>query len=558
MIVALSVENFAIIERVELELGAGFTAMTGETGAGKSLLVDAIELALGERADTELVRSGSDRASVRVGFDLSSRPDLMAACEERGFPTEDGQLHIHREVLVEGRSICRIGGRLAPVATLRELGRLLVDLHGQHDHQSLFHPESHVGLLDAWIGDEASGRLARIATLASDAARAKAQLESLRKGLRDREHRLDLLRFQTKEIREASPRPGELAELEAKLQRLQHAEKLRDAAAATQAALIADDRTLDHLAEAQSAINPGARIDPELESVAQILESALMQLREAASGLDRYLDSLEADPGALEDTATRLDALKRLFRKYGDDEQAVLEFLVESEAELARLEDAEASEEELLGRYEGARNALHSESKLLSELRKSAAATFDRQVADQLGELAMERAQFSTVFREREPDAQGLDDVEFYFSANAGEPARPLAKIASGGEVSRLMLAIKGVLAGVAGVPTLIFDEVDAGLGGTAAATVARKLAELAKHRQVVVITHLPSIAARAATQLRIEKEESEGRTSTHLRLLAPFEREDEVARMIGGEPVTDAAREAARILLDLRGAALF
>lgn len=558
MIVELSVENLAIIESATLTLGPGFTIMTGETGAGKSLLVDAIELALGERADSELVRTGAAKAVVRVTFDLSSRPDLIAACEARGVETEDGLLHIHREVFAEGRSQCRIGGRLTPLGTLREIGRVLVDLHGQHEHQSLFHPEAHLGILDASVAELAAPLLQSLAQLHAAAEVARSRLASFRNGVRNREHRLDLLRFQVREIEDAAPIVGETADLEARLQRLQNAERLSQAARAALSGISDDGAALDGLGSALAALGPVSRVDAELSRVADEIRSIQIQLQDCVSDLGRFLDSLESDPLELEEVAARLDGLRRLFRKYGNDEQGVLEFLNEARLELDMLEDSGESEEALVATWTAAQEALLQASEHLSAVRRSAAGEFDARVTEQIRELAMDRAAFETRFERKEPDATGVDVVEFFFSANAGESMRPLSKVASGGEVSRLMLAIKSVLAGSAGVPTLIFDEVDAGLGGNAAATVARKLEALATHHQVIVITHLPAIAARGGSHWRIEKSEFAGRTATTLLCLDDAEREDEIARMLGGDPITTPARDAARQLLGRSTATLF
>ncbi|HEY0868393.1 MAG TPA: DNA repair protein RecN, partial [Fimbriimonas sp.] len=481
MIVELTVENLAIIERAQLQLGPGFSVLTGETGAGKSLLIDALELALGERADSDLVRTGAPRASVSVVLDLAAEPEAAAKCKELGIELEEGTLYIQREVAAEGRSQCRIAGRLTPVSTLRQLGQFLVDLHGQHDHQSLLNPDRHIGYLDAWIGEPSFALLRETAEKHRLAEEVRRKLRDLRAGIRDREHRLDLLRFQVNEIESIDPQPGEMEELESQMSRLQHAERLANASlAALQGLSEAEDCAIDQVGQAVKSLEDAVRFDPTLEEVVQPIRQALYELEEGVHGLRSYSENLEADPMTLEDVAGRIDSLRRLRRKYGENEAAVVEFLAKARNELALLEDSEASEADLAEAVEASERALRDASTRLSAVRKEKAAEFSERVTTQLRDLAMERAQFEVDFRERTPDASGADDVEFYFSANAGEPPRPLSRIASGGEISRVMLAIKTALAGRAGVPTLIFDEVDAGLGGRAAATVARKLEELA------------------------------------------------------------------------------
>ncbi|AIE86128.1 DNA repair protein RecN [Fimbriimonas ginsengisoli] len=555
MIVELTVENLAIIERSQLVLKPGFTVLTGETGAGKSLLIDAIELALGERADTELVRTGASRASVSVVLDLSNEPAALARCQELGVGLEGTTLYIQREVAAKGGSQCRIGGKLTPVSTLRQLGSFLVDLHGQHDHQSLLDAERHIGFLDEWIGGPVVELLQRIEAAHERALEANRRLTSFRQGLRDREHRLDLLRFQVNEIEAVNPQPGELEELDAQLSRLKYAEKLATASFGA-LATVADQENcaIDQLGEAVKLLESAIRYDASLESVVAPMREALIEVEEAAHTLRGYSENLEADPARLDEVAGRIDSLKRLRRKYGADENEVLEFLHDAREQLALLEDGEASEEELVEAASRAGAALNEVASELTSLRKERAVEFAERTQHQLRDLAMDRAVFSVDIRPKPADATGADQVEFFFSANLGEPPRPLGKIASGGEISRVMLAIKTAMAGRAGVPTLIFDEVDAGLGGRAAVTVARKLGELAEHYQVLVITHLPQIAGRADHHFRIEKDESSGRVVTSVRLLEEHERVEEIARMLAGDHVTDAVRANAREMLGSLG----
>lgn len=551
MIVELTVENLAIIEKAQVSLGPGFTVLTGETGAGKSLLVDALELALGERADTELVRTGAFRAGVSVVLDLSSQPALLAQLTYDGVALEDSSLFIQREVFAEGRSQCRIGGKLTPVSILKQIGTLLVDLHGQHAHQSLLDADRHIGYLDAWIGPPTTALQGQIRQAYGVAEEAKRRLSALQASMRDREHRLDLLRFQVKEIETVAPQPGEVEELEAQLVRLRNVERLASVSfGALEALQEKEGCAIDAIGTAVKALDTCTRFDAELEAVLEPLRSALYALEEGTHGLRAYSDALEADPAVLEQVAERIDALKRLRRKYGEDEAQVLEFLERAREELASLEDSEWSEAALAHAVQEAEGRLIELCSNLSLMRRERAGEFAELVERELRDLAMERAIFEVRVATKPPSADGADRVEFFFSANAGEPPRPLGKIASGGEMSRVMLAIKTALAGKAGVPTLIFDEVDAGLGGKAAAVLGKKLEELAQHYQVVAISHLPQIASRAVTHYRIEKGESGGRVTTNVRLLKPDERVEELARMLAGEHVTESARQNARDML--------
>lgn len=551
MIVELTVENLAIIERSQLRLGPGFTVLTGETGAGKSLLIDAIELALGERADTELVRTGANKANVGVVIDLNKSAVARNRCADLGIELEDGLLYLQREVAVEGRSQCRIAGKLAPVATLKQVGQVLVDLHGQHAHQSLLNAEEHLSYLDAWIGAEAEPIVRAVAEAFEETQEVRRKLHALRAGIRDREQRLDLLRFQVREIEGVQPKVGEYEELETQLQRMKHVEKLANAAfAALEALSDKDDCAVDLAGTALKSLESATKFDETLEAIVTPLQEGLVLLDEATRGLRAYAEALDMDPARLDEFTARLDSLKRLRRKYGENEARILEFMEDAQRQLDALEDSEASEADLLSATEAAEAKLKTAAKVLSRLRKAKAVEFAESVQTELRDLAMDRAVFQVDFKPKEADQNGMDDVQFYFSANAGEPPRPLAKIASGGEISRLMLAMKTALAGKAGVPTLIFDEVDSGLGGRAAVMMGKKLEQLGEHYQVLVISHSPQIASRATCHHRIEKVEVDGRVVTQVRELSDNERVEEIARMLAGEHVTAAVLANARELI--------
>lgn len=551
MIVELSVSNFAIIEGAQIHLGPGFTALTGETGAGKSLLIDAIELALGGRADTDQVRTGATRAVVAVTLDLSSNKALQQKCADLGIALDEGLLFIQREVFAEGRSQARIGGRMAPIGALRQLGELLVDLHGQHDHQSLLLPERHGAYLDAWIGPEAGALLSEVRVAYEEAEGAKRKLAQLRAGIREREQRLDMLRYQVEEIEAVNPVVGELEELEGRLSRLRNVEKLSNA---VQAALEdlneREGCAIDALGTAVRSLEDMLRYDPSLDVSLAELKNALFSAEEGVRTLRANAETLESDPEALEEAAGRMDSLKRLRKKYGEDESAVLAFLDRARADLNLLEGAEENQEEMERRCAKLDEALRGKSEALTKLRKGHAERFAEGVAQQLRELGMEKAKFAVAVEPKVIEADGGDAIEFFFSANAGETLRPLARIASGGEISRVMLGLKTVLAGRAGVPTLIFDEVDAGLGGRAAAVVAKKLEELAASYQVIVISHLPQIASRAATHYHISKSEAGGRVKTAIDRMDGDARVEEIARMLAGEHVSPTALANARELL--------
>ena len=431
-------------------------------------------------------------------------------------PIDGGTLTIRREVLAEGKSQCRVGGKAVPVAALKSLGAYLVDLHGQHDHQSLLDPGRHLGYLDGWIGEPAVIAVQAVATEFEAVQGLSRKLNTLRHGRRELEQRIDLLRYQLNEIDEAAPQLGETEELDAQLERLRHSERLATAATEAVTELVDDEHSAyDRAATAVKSLEPVVRHDPELEAPLEELREAVVQLQEAAHTLRSYAESLDSDPKRLDTIEERLEVLRRLRRKYGDDEAAVITFAAEARNELESLTFGADDEESLAAQLSEREAALELAAQELTRLRREQAVQFAQLVQDGLRELAMDRSVFEVAFNSAAIDATGADRVEFFFSANAGEPPRPLAKIASGGELSRVMLAIKSVYAGKAGVPTLVFDEVDAGLSGRAASAVARKLEALAGHYQVLVISHLPQIASRARRHFRIEKHERAGRAVT-------------------------------------------
>lgn len=550
MLRELAVENIAIIDRARLELGSGFTALTGETGAGKSLVIDSIDLALGGRSSSEQVRAGADKGVVILKADAQG--PVLDACQRLGIePDQDGCLVILREVSAKGGSSVRINGRPASVGVLKEVGALLVDLHGQHDHQSLLDEEKQIEFLDSWIGAESASLRQLCAEAFARAEQLRRRLAALRSSRREREQRIDMLRFQVDEISQAAPRPGEMELLEALLARLQNAEKLRSAALTASSLLGQGEAPLvEGVAAALAQVESGARLDPGLAPDRDALTQALELLLESSRSLARYAEALEMDPAALEETAARIDLLKRLRRKYGDTEEQVLEFCRQAEQELLDLTGDMSSEEEAIAALDQAEKALDEACMALSHVRRAKAKDFAAETLGHVQELAMEKARFALRMDQGQAGPAGWDLVSFLFSANPGEPLLPLAKVASGGELSRVMLAIKAAGAGRAGVPTLIFDEVDTGLSGRAAAVMARKLQAIAAHKQVVVISHLPQIAGASSSHWRIEKVEADGRSVTRLTPLEGEERVLEIARMLAGETVGETALANARELL--------
>ncbi len=551
MITELHVENLAIIQKASVSFRDGFTALTGETGAGKSLLIDALELCLGERADTELVRTGATKASVQLVVDLSQNQSILRAIEELGIESEQGVIYIQRDVFAEGRSQARINHKQVPVSVLREIGAQIVDLHGQHQHQALLNEETHIKYLDAWIGSEVSNLKIEVGVKFNHWQDAKRKYEALQRGIQEREQRVDMLTFQVTEISSFGVVGGEEKELASSLARLANAEKISSAAQRALASLSEDEiNARDLVAIGLKEAEDIAKIDDSID-ITELIES-LELLQEGIHNLQSYLDKIEIDPSSLELTVERLDGLKKLKRKYGETENEILDFLHNAQVELDNLTDIEASEETLLKALQDAHSNLKGRSGALTKLRTSKSKDFAQDVQKHLAELSMERTQFQVQLKPIDPTLEGADFVEFLFSANAGEELKPLAKIASGGEISRVMLAMKSALAGRAGVPTLIFDEVDTGLGGAAAAAVGKKIRALSEHYQVLAISHLPQVASRANEHFRIQKGESGGRVQTDIIRLSEEERINEIARMLAGDSVSEHAVANARDLLKL------
>lgn len=557
MLRSLTVENVALIQWAELELGRGLTALTGETGAGKSLVLDALQLALGGRADRDLVRAGERKAVVTLVVDVAQAERVAEVARGLGLDPVDDELVIQREVRADGGSSARVNGRPVSVSVLRELGRYLVDLHGQHEHQSLLDPLRQREMLDAWAGEEVLRLRAEVAAKYAECERVRRLRDQLHRNRREREQRRDLLQFQCDEIADVAPVVGEWEELQQELSRLQNAERLGSAVAAAWEDLAGEDASLlGRLQVHTKSLEQAQRWDESLGEVAAQMREALAGWEEITRALAHYRDHLEVSPDRLEEVAARLDALQRLRRKYGDDEAAVIAHAEACSVELMSLLDDADSAETLTVRaaqLESERDALVAE---LRAKRQWAASRLGPLVESHLHELAMPHARIEVALHAQPVDESGGDSVELMLQANPGETLLPLAKVASGGELSRVMLALKVAGAGQGAVPTLVFDEVDTGLSGAAAAATARKLQALGQHTQVIVISHLPQIAALADDQIRISKRTETGRTFTDLLHVAAGDRVDEIARLMAGETITETARVHARALLAGRGGA--
>jgi DNA repair protein RecN (Recombination protein N) len=556
MLQLLVVENYAVVERLRVRFHPGLNLLTGETGSGKSIVVDALSLLLGGRASADMIRTGEPQARVAGIFDVRDNGSVRRILDSAGLETEDGELLIEREILASGKSRAFVGSRPVAVALLRELAPCLADIHGQHEQQLLFSADAQRDLLDSFAGN------AELIELAADAFRgwraASSGLAELESSEQEKLRALDLWMFQRREIETASVQPEEDAALESERRVLQNVQRLEEAAATAYGALYDSPQSALALArQAARRVDELCRIDPSLEGLREHLKTADLSLQEAGVTLRDYLTRLEANPQRLEEVETRLAALDRLKRKYGASLAAVVEFLEEVRRQIAAVENAGERMEEL--RLEQARRAAEFE-KLAAELtarRTASARKLEKRVAVELAPLGMERAVFRVELTAAPWTERGTDSVAFLVSANPGEEPRPLEKVASGGEISRLALALKTCLAAARRVGdgggaqrTLVFDEVDAGVGGSAAEGIGRRLKRLATSAQVLCVTHLPQIASFADHHYRVDKQEVRGRTVATVEELDAAARTREIGRMLSGQTLTpEALKHAAQLI---------
>ncbi len=552
MLLEIRVRNFAVIDAVTVAFQSGLNVLTGETGAGKSMLLDAILLIRGARAQTDVIRTDTESATVEAVFEVGPHNPAAAVLDEAGLGLDQGQLVVRRELARSGRHRAFVNDSPVTVGLLERLGDHLVEIHGQHEHQRLLEPARQLDLLDRFADtDELRDR---VGDLFAKHRAAGAELERARVAERDRAQREDLLRLQVSELDAARLRSGEEEELRIERRRLQHAERLSAGLAEAAGLLNNDDSSaMSRLHRTARLLRDLARLDPAFGAPADSVEGAGALVEDALAAVRALRDSIAMTPGRLEAIDERLDALTRLKRKYGDTEAAMLALRAEAAGELDRLgrhEEILAEQERAMAELEAALSATAHE---LAKRRHDAAERFAGEAARELRQLGMERARFEVAVT-RAPFAEigprGLDRVEFRLSTNPGEDVRTLARIASGGELSRTMLALKAILARAERVPTMIFDEVDSGIGGRVAAVVAQKLAAAAEGRQVLCVTHLAPIAARAAHHVRVVKSVRGGRTRVSAEPVTGEARVEEIARMVAGDRVTETARGHARELL--------
>lgn len=551
MLTELRIRNFAIIEQVTLPLAAGFNVLSGETGAGKSIIVGALGLLLGERASADLIRTGADKATVEGVFDIAKVKGIAELADERGIEVEDDTLVLKREIAMNGRGRAWINGATVTATTLAEIGRHLVNLHGQHDAQTLLDGESQRGILDAFGGAESEAAMVR--SIYGELSGVRREITTLSSRRAEAEKRADYLRHVAKEIEDARLSPGEDAKLEDEARVLENADELRTLASSLTELLSGEDASvLTQLGAAQRPLTSIERIDPSAARMQELFDAGFYALQELARSVEDYAGSVDLDPARLEEVRQRRDRLFGLLKKYGPTLDGVIEAGRSARSELDLIDTAQFDLANLNTREAEARRRLSAEAEKLSEMRLSSANTLAKAVDALLPPLGMPDGRFSvTLIARDEATAEGAEDVEFRIALNIGHEDRPLARVASGGELSRVMLALKTILARVDRVPTLIFDEVDSGIGGRVGLQVGDTLRRVAKEHQVFAISHLPQIAARAHHHIVVAKGAKGGVTSADITVLEGTSRVNEIARMLGGDPESKVSRAHAKELLE-------
>lgn len=556
MLTELRIRNFAIIEQLNLPLAEGFNVLSGETGAGKSIIVGALGLLLGERASSDLIRSGADKATVEGVFDVARVKGIAALADERGIDVEDDILVLKREVSANGRGRAWINGATVTATLLAEIGRQLVNLHGQHDAQTLLDTESQRGILDAFGGAEQQAALVRASHV--ELVGVRREIASLSSRRAEAEKRADYLRHVAKEIEDARLTPGEDSKLEDEARLLENADELRTLASSLGELLSGEEASvLSQLGAAQRPLTSIERIDPSASRMQELFDSAFYALQELARSVEDYGGSVDLDPARLGEVRQRRDRLFGLLKKYGPGLDDVIQAGRAARAELDLIDTAAFDIANLSAREKEARRQLVAGAEKLTEMRAAAARKLAKAVDALLPSLGMPDGRFSVALTARdEPTAEGAEDVEFRVALNVGHDDRPLARVASGGELSRVMLALKTILARVDRVPTLVFDEVDAGIGGRVGLQVGDTLRRVAKEHQVFAISHLPQIAARAHHHIVVAKGAKGGVTTADISVLEGTSRVNEIARMLGGDPESKLSRAHAKELLESVSAA--
>jgi DNA repair protein RecN (Recombination protein N) len=551
----LSIRNFAIIESLSISFNKGLTVLTGETGAGKSIIIDAIHLLVGGRGSAEFVRHGEDKAEIEGLFFIEGEHHpCYARAAEFGIEIEDGMVVLRRDISASGKSVCRINGKLVTISVLREIGSSLIDIHGQHEHQELMDETRHFNLLDQFGAEEILPALNEYQHVFRSYEQMQKKLKSLSENEQQMAHRLDLIQFQHEEILSANLRMNEDEELLEEKRKLGNFERIFDSIQTSYNALQGEQRGLDWIALVMDNLQNAADLDPAYKGVSESVANSFYLLEDAARSIRNDLDSLEYDPQRLNEIEDRLNEINQLKRKYGKTIEEILEYASKIEEEIETLQNKEVHIGQMERELASLKKDLRIEAANLTDTRKKWAKKLTKLIHKELKELYMEKAVFELrIDSEAEVfHKNGADKVEFYISTNPGEPLKPLSKIASGGELSRIMLALKSIFSKHQGVTSIIFDEVDTGVSGRVAQSIAEKIYNVSTGSQVLCISHLPQVAAMADTHLYIAKIIKNGRTKTSVTPLTLSEKVKEIGRMISGVEITDLTKQHAEELLKL------
>lgn len=560
MLAELSIKNFAIIESLTVSFEKGLTVLTGETGAGKSIIIDAIHLLAGARGSSEFVRYGEKRAELEGLFLLDDEHHpVYSKCEEFGIDVSDGMIVLRRDLSSSGKSICRINGKLVTIAILREIGQYLVDIHGQHDNQELMNEENHLTLLDQYGGKKVKQALELYLDIYQSFDMLRKKITQLSENEQEMAHRLDLLQFQLEEIESAELQPKEDELLQEEKNQISNFEKVFDSLQNSYNALHGEHRGLDWVGHAMSNLEDVGSINSTLKELSETISNAYYLLEDLSYQVRNELESLEFDPKRLNFVESRLNEITHLKRKYGQTVEEILSYSAKIEEEIDSIQNRDSHLHKLQKELDSILQDLSIEAKNITSIRKNFAKVLIDEIHRELKELYMEKTTFDVNFATKSTSTNdlkytptGIDEVEFYLSTNPGEPLKPLSKTASGGELSRIMLAMKSIFSQHQGITSIIFDEVDTGVSGRVAQAIAEKIYRVSSGSQVLCITHLPQVAAMADTHLYIAKETKSGRTKTSVKPLAEEEKIKEIGRMIAGVEVTELSKEHAKELLSL------
>ena len=556
MLQEISITNFAIIPELHLSFHKGMTALTGETGAGKSIIIDALGLLAGGRGSSDYIRQGADKCILEGLFEWPSQEGFTELMEELGIESDGDNLIVRRDMALTGKNVCRVNGHIVTLANLRRIGSYLVDIQGQNEHQELLQPEAHLNLLDRFGDRTFQQQKKKYQKEYAIYRELERKMRKVQQNEKSFVQRIDMLHFQQEEIAAADLQVGEEEQLSEEREKLSNYQKIVDIFASGYSELSAGEpSSVDNVGLAVSELQSIAHLDNEYEAIVENVQSAYYLLQDAIGDMSRQIDLLELDENRLEEVNQRLELIRQLKRKYGESVEAILDYYEEITKELDSSDFSEGQLEKMQLELTKKETFLQEQALALHKTRKKIAKELEKSILTELKSLYMENTEFEVRFsseKNGQLDANGLDQVEFYITTNPGEPLKPLVKVASGGELSRMLLALKTIFSSEQGVTSIIFDEVDTGVSGRVAQAIADKISQISCHSQVLCITHLPQVAAVADFQYYIQKEVIDGRTQTSVTELQPTQRETEIARMLAGSEITPLTVEHAKELLRL------